>query len=48
MEFNSLDDFKDAIREWYVMNGKEIKFVKNDLLRLRVFARLIAVILLHL
>ncbi|KAI5411121.1 hypothetical protein KIW84_056315 [Lathyrus oleraceus] len=28
MEFNTLDDFRAAIREWSVLNGREISFVK--------------------
>lgn len=31
MEFNSFSEFKDAIREWYVLNGREITFVKNEI-----------------
>ncbi|XP_058747019.1 uncharacterized protein LOC131620008 [Vicia villosa] len=30
MEFNYLDDFREAIREWSVLNGREITFVKNE------------------
>ncbi|XP_058741808.1 uncharacterized protein LOC131614203 [Vicia villosa] len=36
MEFNSLDDFREAIREWIVLNGREITFVKNEGYRVRV------------
>ncbi|XP_058741902.1 uncharacterized protein LOC131614317 [Vicia villosa] len=36
MEFNSLVDFKDAIREWSMVNGREITFVKNESYRVRV------------
>ncbi|XP_058761902.1 uncharacterized protein LOC131657970 [Vicia villosa] len=36
MEFNSLVEFKDAIREWSVLNGREIRFVKNENYRVRV------------
>ena len=36
MEFNSLDDFREAIREWTILNGREIKFVKNEGYRVRV------------
>jgi len=39
MEFNSLDDFKDAIVEWNVLNGHHIKFVKNDKIRVRAVCR---------
>lgn len=30
MEFNSLTDFKDAIIEWLVLNGRENTFVKKE------------------
>ncbi|XP_058769901.1 uncharacterized protein LOC131643640 [Vicia villosa] len=36
MEFTSLDDFREAIREWTVLNGREITFVKNEGYRVRV------------
>ena len=36
MEFKSLSEFKDAIREWSVLNGTEITFVKNESYRVRV------------
>ncbi|XP_058766938.1 uncharacterized protein LOC131640561 [Vicia villosa] len=36
MQFNSLDDFREAIREWIVLNGREITFVKNEGYRVRV------------
>ncbi|XP_058733420.1 uncharacterized protein LOC131605036 [Vicia villosa] len=36
MEFNSLDDFREAIREWSVLNGREITFVNNESYRVRV------------
>ncbi|XP_058766212.1 uncharacterized protein LOC131639766 [Vicia villosa] len=36
MEFNTLVDFKEAIREWSVLNGREISFVKNESYRVRV------------
>ncbi|XP_058751092.1 uncharacterized protein LOC131624128 [Vicia villosa] len=39
MEFNSLDEFREAIREWPVLNGREIKFVKNESYRVRVECR---------
>ncbi|XP_058782464.1 uncharacterized protein LOC131656924 [Vicia villosa] len=39
MEFNSLDEFREAIREWSVFNGREIKFVKNESYRVRVECR---------
>ncbi|XP_058767340.1 uncharacterized protein LOC131641032 [Vicia villosa] len=36
MEFNTLNDFREAIREWTVLNGREITFVKNESYRVRV------------
>ncbi|CAI8605785.1 unnamed protein product [Vicia faba] len=36
MEFISLSEFKDAIRDWSVLNGREITFVKNESYRVRV------------
>ncbi|XP_058741866.1 uncharacterized protein LOC131614273 [Vicia villosa] len=39
MEFNSLDDFRDAIHEWSILNGREITFVKNESYRVRVECR---------
>ncbi|XP_058746238.1 uncharacterized protein LOC131619115 [Vicia villosa] len=39
MEFNSLDEFREAIREWSVLNGREIKFVKNESYRVRLECR---------
>jgi hypothetical protein len=30
MEFNSLPDFREAIRDWNVRNGYEVKWVKNE------------------
>jgi hypothetical protein len=39
MEFTSLEEFKEAIRDWNVMNNKEIKLVKNDSQRVRVVCR---------
>ncbi|XP_058746525.1 uncharacterized protein LOC131619449 [Vicia villosa] len=39
MEFNSLDEFREAIREWSVLNGREVKFVKNESYRVRVECR---------
>ncbi|WVZ23674.1 hypothetical protein V8G54_002218 [Vigna mungo] len=35
MKFCSLKDFKNALMEHSVLNGKEIKFVKNNLTRVR-------------
>ncbi|XP_014499233.1 uncharacterized protein LOC106760293 [Vigna radiata var. radiata] len=39
MEFKSLKDFKSALQEHSVLNGKEVKFVKNDLKRVRVVCK---------
>jgi len=36
MEFNSLKEFKDAIIEWNVLNGHEIKMPKNEPGRVKV------------
>jgi len=36
MEFSSLQEFKYAILEHFVLNGKQVKFVKNDAVRVRV------------
>ena len=36
MEFKYLSEFKDAIRERSVLNGREITFVKNESYRVRV------------
>lgn len=36
MQFNSLDDFREAIREWSLLNGREITFVKNESYRVRI------------
>lgn len=36
MEFVSLKEFKEAILEHNVLNGREIKFIKNDAKRVRV------------
>ncbi|XP_028791136.1 uncharacterized protein LOC114747018 [Neltuma alba] len=36
MEFTSIGQFKDAIREYALLHGYEIKFVKNDKVRCRV------------
>ncbi|WVZ07385.1 hypothetical protein V8G54_020731 [Vigna mungo] len=35
MEFGSLKEFKNALMEHSVLNGKKIKFMKNDLTRVR-------------
>ncbi|XP_014494665.1 uncharacterized protein LOC106756666 [Vigna radiata var. radiata] len=39
MEFKSLKDFKSALQENSVLNGKEVKFVKNDLKRVRAVCK---------
>jgi hypothetical protein len=39
MEFNSLKEFKDAIREWNVLNGHEISFEKNESYRVRIVCK---------
>lgn len=36
MEFNSLVDFMEAIREWSVLNQRKITFVKSESYRVRV------------
>ncbi|XP_047163759.1 uncharacterized protein LOC124833342 [Vigna umbellata] len=39
MEFCSLKEFKNALLEHIVLNGKEVKFVKNDLNRVRAVCK---------
>jgi len=39
MEFKSLADFKEAIIEWNVLNGYQIKMPKNEGYRVRVLCR---------
>jgi len=40
MEFCSLKQFKQALMEHFVLNGREIKFIKNDNVRVRaIFKR---------
>lgn len=39
LEFTSLAQFKEAIIEWNVLNGYEIKFEKNDKVRVRVICK---------
>ncbi|XP_058749183.1 uncharacterized protein LOC131622170 [Vicia villosa] len=39
MEFSSLDEFRYAIREWSVLNGRQITFIKNESDRVRVVCR---------
>ncbi|RYR65191.1 hypothetical protein Ahy_A03g011160 isoform B [Arachis hypogaea] len=36
LEFKSLFQFKDAIKELFLLNGKDIRYKKNDKLRCRV------------
>jgi hypothetical protein len=35
-EFLSLNQFKDAMKEWALLNGRDIRYVKNDKLRCRM------------
>ncbi|XP_022631479.1 uncharacterized protein LOC106780710 isoform X1 [Vigna radiata var. radiata] len=39
MEFKSLEEFKSALQEHSVLNGKEVRFVKNDLKRVRAICK---------
>lgn len=39
MEFSSLQQFKDAVREHNALNGRKIKFAKNDKLRVRAVCK---------
>jgi len=39
MEFSSLKDFKQALMEHSVLNGKEVQFVKNDQKRVRAVCK---------
>ncbi|XP_014521871.1 uncharacterized protein LOC106778429 [Vigna radiata var. radiata] len=39
MKFKSLKDFKSALQEHSVLNGKEVKFVNNDLKRVRAICK---------
>jgi len=39
MEFGSLKDFKQALMKHSVLNGKEVKFVKNDQKRVRAICK---------
>jgi hypothetical protein len=36
MEFNSMQDFRDAMREWSALNGQPLDWVKNERTRVRV------------
>lgn len=39
LEFSSLSEFKEVIMEHAVLNGRELKYVKNDAMRARVKCR---------
>src|ERR1044072_4074357 len=39
MEFTSIKQFKDAIKEFSVLNGREIRFLKNDKTRCKVICK---------
>ena len=39
MKFVSLDEFKEAITEWTILNGREIKYLKIDEVRVRVVCK---------
>ena len=39
MEFCSLKQFKQALMEHFVLNGREVKFIKNDDVRVRVICK---------
>ncbi|KAL4373514.1 hypothetical protein AHAS_Ahas05G0089400 [Arachis hypogaea] len=39
LEFKSLGQFKDAIREHTLLNGRDIRYIKNDKVRCRVGCR---------
>ena len=36
MEFSSLKEFKQVVKKYYILNGREIMFVKNDDIRVKV------------
>lgn len=40
LELVSLQEFKKSIIEWSVLNGRQIKYVKNDKVRVRVICKL--------
>jgi hypothetical protein len=44
MEFNSLNGFREAIKDWSVLNGYVIAFVKNESTGERVECRRVLVI----
>lgn len=39
MKFNSLVDFKDAMREYLILIRMEVRFPKNDKIRVRVMCK---------
>jgi len=39
MKFNSIKEFKDVVREWNVLNGYEISFLKNEPHRARAVCK---------
>lgn len=39
MKFNSLVDFKDAMREYLILIRREVRFPKNDKIRVRVMCK---------
>ncbi|RYR59751.1 hypothetical protein Ahy_A05g025716 [Arachis hypogaea] len=39
LEFKSLGQFKDTIREYALLNGRDIRYIKNDKVRCRVGCR---------
>lgn len=39
MEFKSLKQFKKAILKWSVLNGREVRFAKNDKVRVRAVCK---------
>ncbi|KAL5171605.1 hypothetical protein HKD37_16G044542 [Glycine soja] len=39
MEFNSLVDFKDAMRKYSILTGREVRFPKNEKIRVRVVCK---------
>lgn len=39
MEFNSLVEFKNVTRDWSILDGREIRFVKNESYRIMAECR---------
>jgi hypothetical protein len=39
MDFKSLEEFKNGIREWCVLNGTQMKILKNDKERCRIVCK---------